>query len=60
MIIPMFVAEECVGENYDVTSILREDMINLSSIMQMSDQFLAPETLHLEEYGTQHPFDMIG
>jgi len=60
MIIRMFVVEECAGENYDVTSILREDTINLSSIMLVSDQFLAPETFNLGEYGTQHPFDMLG
>jgi len=60
MIIRMFVVEECVGENYDVTSILRGDTINLSSIMQVSDQFLAPETFNLGEYGTPHPSDMLG
>jgi len=47
MIIRMLVVEERVGENYDVTSILREDTINLSSIMQVSDQFLTPEMFNL-------------
>jgi len=45
----MFVVEECVGENYDVTRVLREDTINLSSIMQVSDKFLAPETFSFGE-----------
>jgi hypothetical protein len=49
MIIRMLVVEESVGENYDVTSILREDTINLSSITQVSDQFLPPETFSLGE-----------
>jgi hypothetical protein len=49
MIICMLVVEECVGENYDVTIILREDMIKLSSIMQVTEEFLAPETFNLGE-----------